>query len=112
MSIAQTLALGALVRLRARVAHEVGEQPLDQPVLADDALGALAPGLREQRFFPRAALDEPFGFEPLEHLARRRPRDAEHLRNPRRQRRRSAGERTVLADRKSEEVDRLEVLVD
>ena len=30
------------VRLGGGVAHEVGEQPLDDPVLAHDALGALA----------------------------------------------------------------------
>ena len=32
------------VRLGGRVAHEVGEQPLDDPVLADDPLRALAAG--------------------------------------------------------------------
>ena len=30
------------VRLGGRVAHEVGQQPLDDPVLADDLLGPLA----------------------------------------------------------------------
>ena len=34
--------VGVDVRLAGRVAHEVGEQPLDDPVLADDPLGALA----------------------------------------------------------------------
>ena len=33
-----------LVRLCGAVAHEIGQQALDQPVLADDALGSLAPG--------------------------------------------------------------------
>ena len=31
--------VGLLVRLGGRVAHEVGQQPLDDPVPADDALG-------------------------------------------------------------------------
>ena len=34
--------VGPLVRLVSGVAHEVCEQPLDDPVLADDALGPLA----------------------------------------------------------------------
>ena len=36
--------VGPLVGLAAGVAHEVGEQPLDDPVLADDPLGARAAG--------------------------------------------------------------------
>src|SRR5580765_3210276 len=48
--------VGALVRLRAGVAHEVGQEPLDDPVLADDPLGALAAGLREQCLLALAAL--------------------------------------------------------
>ena len=50
--------------------------------------------------------------EPLQHLPGRRTRDAEHLRDPRGKRERAAGLRAVLADRKGEEVDRLQVLVD
>ena len=38
--------VGVDVRLGGRVAHEVGEQPLDDPVLADDPLGARAAGRR------------------------------------------------------------------
>src|SRR6476620_111036 len=41
--------VGALVRLVSGVAHEIGEGPLDDPVLADDTLGALAAGLGEER---------------------------------------------------------------
>ena len=104
--------VGLDVRLGRRVAHEVGEQPLDDPVLADDPLGALAPRLREQRLLVLAPLDQPLALEPLQHLPGRRPRDAEHLGHSRGQGRRPASERPVLADRKGEEVDRLEVLVD
>ena len=96
----------------AGVAHEVGEEPLDDPVLADDALGALAAGRREERLLALAALDQPFGLEALQHLAGRRARDVEHLGDARGERGRAGAARRVLADRKGEEVDRLEVLVD
>ena len=59
-----------------------------------------------------AALDEPFRLEPLQHLAGRRARDAEHLGDARRDRRGGVRVGPVLADREGEEVDRLEVLVD
>ena len=59
-----------------------------------------------------AALDEPFRLEPLQHLAGRRARDAEHLGDPRRERRQVGLVRPVLADREREEVDRLQVFVD
>ena len=75
--------VGALVRLVAGVAHEVGEEPLDDPVLAHDALGALAAGRGEERLLPLAALDQAFGLESLEHLACRGAGDAEHLRDAR-----------------------------
>ena len=100
------------VRLGGRVAHEVGEQPLDDPVLAHDPLGALAAGRRQDRLLVLAALDEPLRLEPLQHLAGRRARDAEHLGDARGERRRALRLRPVLADREREEVDRLEVLVD
>ncbi len=99
------------VRLGRRVAHEVGEEALDDPVLAHDALRALGALGREDRLLLLAALDEPLGLEPLEHLAGRRARDAEHLGDARRDRGRPGGG-PVLADREGEEVDRLEVLVD
>ena len=104
--------VGALVRLGARVAHEVGEEALDQPVLAHDALRPCAAGVGEQGLLARAPLDQPLRLEALEHLARRRARDPEHLGHPRGERRRACAVRRVLADRKGEEVDRLEVLVD
>ena len=104
--------VGALVRLVARVAHEVGEQPLDDAVLADDALGALAAARREERFLARAALDQAFGLEALQHLAGRRARDMQHLGHARGERGRSGALRRVLADREREEIDRLQVLVD
>src|SRR5437868_2446644 len=102
----------ALVRLVPRVAHEVREESLDDPVLADDPLRALPPGLGEERLLALAALDQALGLEPLEHLAGRRPRDMQHLRHARCQGRRARPTRGVLADRKREEIDRLEVLVD
>ena len=67
------------VGLGGRVAHEVGQEALDQPVLADDALGPLDAGRRQDRLLLLAALDEPVGLEPLQHLAGRGARDAEHL---------------------------------
>ena len=103
--------VGVDMRLGSRVAHEVGEQPLDQAVLADDPLGALDPGLGQDRLLLLAALDETLGLEPLQHLAGRRARDAEHVGDARGDRRRAAGVGLVLADRKGEEVDRLEVFV-
>ena len=51
-------------------------------MLADDALGALDPGLGQERLLVLAALDEAFGLEPLQHLAGGRSRDAEHLGDP------------------------------
>jgi hypothetical protein len=102
----------ALVRLVARVAHEVGQQPLDDPVPAHDALGPGAAGLRQERLLALPALDEAVGLEPLEHLAGRRARDAEHLGDTRGERGRPGAVRGVLTDRKGEEIDRLEVLVD
>ena len=104
--------VGALVRLVAGVAHEVGQQPLDDPVLAHDPLGPCAAALGQQRLLPLAALDEAFGLEPLQHLAGRRSRDTEHLGDARGERRRPGAVRGVLPDRKGEEVDRLQVLVD
>src|SRR5258708_21756832 len=74
-----TKLVGSLVRFAAGVAHEVGEQALDDAVLAHDALGSLPAGTREERFLPRAALDQPFSLEPFQHLAGRGARDAEHL---------------------------------
>ena len=64
--------VGVDVRLRRGVAHEVGQEPLDDPVLAHDALGTLDAGRRQDRFLLLAPLDESFGLEALEHLARRR----------------------------------------
>ena len=69
------------------------------------------PGGGEDRLLVLAALDQALGLEPLQHLAGRRARDAEHLGDPRGDRVR-AGRRAVLADREGEEVDRLEVVVD
>ena len=104
--------VGVDVRLGGGVAHEVGQQPLDDAVLADDLLGPLPPLLGEQRLLVLAAPDEPLLLEALEHLSRGRARDAEHLGDACRERGRAAGLRAVLADRKGEEVDRLQVLVD
>ena len=76
------------------------------------ALGPLAARLGQDRLLALAALDEPLRLEPLQHLAGRRARDAEHLGDAGRERRQLAALRVVLADRERQEVDRLEVLVD
>ena len=103
--------VGALVRLVAGVAHEVGEEPLDDPMLAHDALGAHAAGRREERLLALPALDEALRLEPLEHLPGRRARHVEHLRDARRERGRACPAGGVFPDREGEEIDRLEVLV-
>ena len=56
------------MRLGGRVPHEIGQEALDQPVLADDALSPLDPGGSEDRLFLLAALDEPVYLEALQHL--------------------------------------------
>ena len=58
------------VRLGGGVAHEIGQQPLDDPVLPDDLLGAGASRRGEDRLLVLAAPDEAVGLEPLQHLAR------------------------------------------
>ena len=63
--------VGVDVRLGGRVAHEVGQQPLDDAVLAHDPAGALGAGRREDRLLVLAALDEAVRLEPLQHLAGR-----------------------------------------
>jgi hypothetical protein len=100
------------VRLGRRVAEKVGEEALDQAVLADDLLGAGPSGLGQQRLLLLAAFDQPFGFEPLEHLAGGRTRHAEHLGDAGGEGGGAARQRVVLADREGEEVDGLQVLVD
>jgi hypothetical protein len=100
------------VRLAGRVAHEVRQQALDDPVLADDPLCALDSRVGQDRLLVLAALDEPLGLEALQHLAGRGPRDAEHLGHARRDRGRVVRVGPVLADREGEEIDRLQVLVD
>ena len=101
-----------LVRLAARVAEEVREEPLDQPVPADDTLGGGPPGVREDDLLALAPLDQAVRLEAFQHLARRCARDAEHVRDTRGERRRVLDDGPVLADREGEEVDRLEVGVD
>ena len=105
--------VGVHVRLGRRVAHEVRQQPLDDPVLAHDLARPLGPGRSEDRLLVLAPLDEPLRLQALQHLARRGARDAEHLGDPGGDRlRRPARRRAVFADREREEVDRLQVLVD
>ena len=82
------------------------------PVLPHDALCPHGPGGGQDRLLLLTSLDEPFGLEPLQHLAGRRARDAEHLGHARRDRGGVGGVGPVLADREGEEVDRLQVLVD
>ena len=71
------------VRLGSRVAHEVREEPLDHPVLAHHLPRPRRARLGEQRLLVLAALDEALRLQPLQHLAGRGARDAEHLRHPR-----------------------------
>ena len=103
--------VGVHVGLGCRVAHEVGEEALDDPVLAHDLLRPLGPRGGEDRLLLLATLDETLGLEPLEHLTRRRARDAEHLRHACCDRGRTR-RGPVLADREGEEVDGLEIVVD
>jgi hypothetical protein len=103
--------VGMHVGLGGGVAHEIRQEALDQTVLADDPLGPLDPGRRQDRLLVLAPLDEPFGLEALQHLPGRCPGDAEHLGNPRGDRIRRR-RRPVFADREGQKVDRLEVLVD
>src|SRR6476646_5453973 len=67
--------VGVHVGLGGGIAHEVREQPLDDPVLADDLLRALAPLRGQERLLVLPARDEPVGLEPLQHLAGGGPRD-------------------------------------
>jgi hypothetical protein len=103
--------VGVDVGLRGRIPHEVGQEPLDDPVLTNDALRPFGPDLGEDGLFLLAALHEPIDLEALQHLTRRGARHSEHLGDSGGNRGRS-GRRPVLADREREEVDRLEVLVD
>ena len=64
--------VGVDVGLGCRVAHEIGEEPFDDPMFADDLLGARPPRRGEDRLLLLAALDQPFGFQALQHLARGR----------------------------------------
>ena len=52
--------VGLLVRLGRRIAHEVGEQALDDAVAAHDALGLAASLGREDRLLVLPSLDETF----------------------------------------------------
>ena len=97
--------------LRAGVAHEVREEPLDQPVPADDALGRLASCRCQDDLLALASFDESVRLEPLQHLAGRGARDAQHVGHPGGEGRRILHDWAVLTDRKREEVDRLEVRV-
>ena len=99
------------VRLGGRVAHEIGEEALDQAVLAHNPLGPFDAARRQDRLLLLAALDEALGLEALQHLAGGRPRDAEHLGDTGCDRV-GRGGGAILADREREKVDRLEVLID
>src|SRR3712207_7410799 len=59
---------------RSRDAEHVGEEPLDEPVAADDALGVLAAGLGEADRLVGGALDVPVALEPADHLDRKSTR--------------------------------------
>ena len=112
--VAEALAdlVGVHVRLGGRVTHEVRQQPLDEPVAADDALRPLAPARGQDRLLALASFDEPLALEPLQHLAGRGARDAQHLGHAGGERGGAGGLRPVFADREGEEVDSLQILVD
>ena len=61
--------VGVHMRLGGRVAHEVREEALDDPVLPHDALRPLGALGGEDRLLLLAPLDEPVGLEALQHLA-------------------------------------------
>ena len=104
--------VGVDVRLAGGVPHEIREQPLDDPVLADHQLRPRDSGLGQECLLVLATFDEPFGFQPLQHLTGGCSRDAEHLGHPGGDRRRRVRIGPVLADREGEEIDRLQILVD
>ena len=104
--------VGVHVRFGCGVVHEIGQEALDDPVLADDLLGACAPRLGEDRLLLLAAFDQALALESLQHLTGRRTGDSEHLGHTRGERCGAGRLRAVLADREGEEVDRLQVLVD
>jgi EmrB/QacA subfamily drug resistance transporter len=64
-------ALGLFVDLVPRDPEDVGQEALDQPVAADDALGVLLPGGREGDRLVVAARDVAVAFEPADHLVHR-----------------------------------------
>ena len=71
--------VGVHVSLGGGVAHEIGQEPLDDPVLADDFLRPRPARGGEDRLLVLAAFDQTLGLEPLQHLAGRGARNAEHL---------------------------------
>jgi hypothetical protein len=96
--------VGVHVRLAGR-GHEVGQQALDDPVLADDALGPLDPvSVRSPPYCsPRStspSVSSRRGISPT------RRADAEHLRDPGGDRRRAVRIGLVL-DQEGQGVDRL-----
>jgi hypothetical protein len=66
--IACSRPLGLLVHLVPRDAEDVGEEALDEPVAADDALGVLAAALGEADRLVAAARDVAVALEPPDHL--------------------------------------------
>ena len=66
--------LRLLVDVIPRNADDIGEEPLDHPVAADDRLGVLAPGGGEVDRPPGVTNDVPVALEPSEHLVHGRRR--------------------------------------
>ena len=64
--------LGLLVDLVPRDPEDVGEEALDQPVAADDALGVLAPVVGEGERLVGGPGDVAVALEPADHLVDRR----------------------------------------
>ena len=75
--------LGLLVHLVPRDPEHVGEEALDQPVAADDALGVLAPVLGEGEHLVGAARDVAVALEPADHLVHGRRRELHRARDVR-----------------------------
>ena len=61
--------VGVDVGFGSRVAHEVREESLDNPVLAHDTLGPRPPLAGQERLLVLAAPDQAVALEALEHLA-------------------------------------------
>ena len=100
------------VGLGRGVAQKCGQEALDQPVATDHVFGGLLARLGQDCLFALTALHQALVLEALHHLADGRLGHAQHLGDACRKRRLITDHRPILAHGKSQEVDRLEVVVD